>query len=723
MTVINSGEIVGTQAVGVNLPGGSIYTAGNITDAVDGAYTVYLGDVGLVDNSGTISATGGAALGAVFTNGGTLTNGGFGETTQAVISATYDAVIFTTSGTVTNDGAISSSGADGVQFQELSNGTAASVGTVTNGSSMDSAATIISTSTTGVGVASQGGTITNSGTIEGGEYGVETNTNAGQVVNTGTISATDPAGTLTDGSLTIGVSMTAGGNITNGPSNGTVAGSATISAVDIGVDVLNGSSSITNSGTISGTYGIAFTGNGVVAATGTVDDYGAITSTAGANGTAILFGTGAEKLILEQGFAITGQVIGGSATSSDTTTIEVATGTTGTFSGVGSGSGSVINGDGSSTNGFAFSNVQTIDIDSSASWAFSGVNAVSTLRVDGSAQVLAGGSLATTLDPANETGTLSVGAGAVLELLAATGAGNAIDVAAGGILKIDAANSFGTGSGSTYTGDVVGLVRGTGGGSIDLANVAFTSQTASFNATTNLLTVSDGTNTANISFVPGLFSTIGNFVLTTDGSGGTLISVPCFCPGTRIATPDGEIEIEKLAIGDMVTMMDGRAEPIRWIGRRTYAGRFLAANPKVHPIRFRKGSLGKGLPRRDLLVSPEHAMFINGALIPARCLVNCSLIVVDSGLKAVDYIHIEFANHEVVLAEGAASESFVDDDSRAMFHNASEYAELYPNSPAAVGYYADRMEGGFEVEALRAKLAKIADKAANRRRSRKLKAA
>ena len=189
---------------------------------------------------------------------------------------------------------------------------------------------------------------------------------------------------------------------------------------------------------------------------------------------------------------------------------------------------------------------------------------------------------------------------------------------------------------------------------------------------------------------------------------GAVTSTPaCFCSGTLILSDRGERPVETLAIGDTLITATGEHRPIRWIGRRSYAGRFLASNPGVRPIRFRAGSLGNGLPRRDLLVSQKHAMFLDGVLVPAECLVNGTSIVQERCLDRVDYVHIELDSHDVLMAEGAASESFMDDDSRAVFHNAAEYAALHPGVPGPGMFCAPRVANGHWLEVIRQRLAEI----------------
>jgi hypothetical protein len=130
----------------------------------------------------------------------------------------------------------------------------------------------------------------------------------------------------------------------------------------------------------------------------------------------------------------------------------------------------------------------------------------------------------------------------------------------------------------------------------------------------------------------------------------------------------------------------------------------LRSHSGLHPVRFRAGSLGGGRPLRDLLVSPEHAMFLDGVLVPAKFLVNGATIVIEADLPSVEYFHLELPAHDLVIAEGAACESFVDDDSRQLFDNAAEYAQLYPNAPAPGNTCAPKLEAGSLLQAIRRRL-------------------
>ena len=218
----------------------------------------------------------------------------------------------------------------------------------------------------------------------------------------------------------------------------------------------------------------------------------------------------------------------------------------------------------------------------------------------------------------------------------------------------------------------------------------------------NTLVVSNGTVSQDLTLDPS-----GNYASTwtvvSDGSGGSIVA--CYCHGTRIAVPGGETAVEALGIGDAVLTAAGAVKHVRWIGRRRYGAADVAAHRAARPIRIRAGALAAGVPHRDLLVSPEHALSLDGVLVPTRQLVNGVSIVRCDAHAEVAYFHIELAEHEIILAEGAAAETFVDCDSRAMFENAAEFARLYPNEPVRRwAYCAERVEEGEQLEAIRRRL-------------------
>ncbi len=195
---------------------------------------------------------------------------------------------------------------------------------------------------------------------------------------------------------------------------------------------------------------------------------------------------------------------------------------------------------------------------------------------------------------------------------------------------------------------------------------------------------------------------VGNTATVAATSAGVAYTPACYCAGTLIRTEHGDVPVEQLAIGDRVVTLSGTLEAIRWIGVRSYHGRFLAGHDNLLPIRFRAGSLAYNVPSRDLLVSPKHAMFLDGKLIAAELLVNGSSIARETTARRVDYFHIELTHHNVIWAEGAASETFVDDESRGVFHNLQTYRELYPEAEHQTAEYcAPRITEGFELLAIR----------------------
>lgn len=170
------------------------------------------------------------------------------------------------------------------------------------------------------------------------------------------------------------------------------------------------------------------------------------------------------------------------------------------------------------------------------------------------------------------------------------------------------------------------------------------------------------------------------------------INVTCFAEGTRILTARGEVAVERLSAGDRVVTFSGRGaalKPVRWIGRRAVDVAGHREPHRVRPVRIRAGALGEGVPHRDLVVSPEHALLLDGALVHAKTLVN-GATVVQEDRAAVVYFHLDLGCHDVVLAEGAGAESYLNEDGRASFDNAASagVVALRAGDAAAVPAYA-----------------------------------
>ncbi len=152
---------------------------------------------------------------------------------------------------------------------------------------------------------------------------------------------------------------------------------------------------------------------------------------------------------------------------------------------------------------------------------------------------------------------------------------------------------------------------------------------------------------------------------TLTASNGTVV---CFTSGTLIKTRSGEVAVEALSVGDEVLTVDHGYQPIRWIGSRKLDAIDLRLKPNLRPIRIRAGALGKGMPRHDLLVSPQHRMLVSSkiaknmfdeheVLAAAKQLVLIDGIDVAEDVTEIEYWHFLFEDHEIVWANGALSES------------------------------------------------------------------
>jgi hypothetical protein len=149
--------------------------------------------------------------------------------------------------------------------------------------------------------------------------------------------------------------------------------------------------------------------------------------------------------------------------------------------------------------------------------------------------------------------------------------------------------------------------------------------------------------------------------------------LPCFAEGTRIATPRGEVPVERLRAGDLVvTLRGGRhgsapLQPLVWVGKVQVDLTRRRDRASAAPVRVRADALAPGVPRRDLRLSPDHALFLDGLLVPVRLLLNGTTILQESWVRRVTYWHLELPAHGLLIAEGAVSESYLDDGNRHLF--------------------------------------------------------
>jgi collagen type I/II/III/V/XI/XXIV/XXVII alpha len=223
-----------------------------------------------------------------------------------------------------------------------------------------------------------------------------------------------------------------------------------------------------------------------------------------------------------------------------------------------------------------------------------------------------------------------------------------------------------------------------------------------YGATLDILKVM-GADYFNASFTATPNIGLNNTTITVSG----VDIIVCFRAGTRIATPRGDILVERLKVGDRVLTHSSGEKAIVWIGRRGIDCRRHPDPVRILPVRIAAHAFGPGLPRRDLFLSPGHAVFVDGDLIPVKCLLNGTTIR-QVPARQVTYFHIELDDHEVIFAEGLATESYLDTGNRPDFANGGPSLALYPDLSAITwetASCAPIVLAGPRLEAARARLA------------------
>ncbi len=258
----------------------------------------------------------------------------------------------------------------------------------------------------------------------------------------------------------------------------------------------------------------------------------------------------------------------------------------------------------------------------------------------------------------SDTG-LYIGSGGLLDILGGTGSHTSpVTVASGAMIE------FGGIAGTTSAGVVpVSVVR--------------TASTTSFNVSAgNLAHEQIVLSGGGLTYTSSTVSTAGGIRDLL-----TITAATCFATGTQILTGTGEVAIETVQQGDTVVVMrngESVLEPVIWVGRSRIDLARHARPEWAAPIRVKTGALADNTPARDLLLSPEHCLIIGGRCIPVKHLINGGSIAREYPAEPFEYFHLELENHGILIAEGAAAESYLDTGNRASFDNPDSPRMLHP---------------------------------------------
>jgi collagen type I/II/III/V/XI/XXIV/XXVII alpha len=340
----------------------------------------------------------------------------------------------------------------------------------------------------------------------------------------------------------------------------------------------------------------------------------------------------------------------------------------------------------------------------------------------------------------NQTITLAPGAGQTLTVdgVIADQTGSGFGAGAGGIAAGTGGGSIVFGAVDTYTGTtslgggttlelesgasaLASTLTFTGAGTLQLDSLASkVNNITSFAGATETLhfsgiapgSVTITESTPNTATVDGMVvtGTFGSLSKVSDGAGGTLVTAACFREGTRIATMRGEVAIETVRVGDLARTSLGAHRPVVWIGYRAVE---IARHPRpqdVMPVRVRAHAFDAGQPSRDLFLSPDHAVYLDGVLIPVRYLLNGASIA-QVPASRVTWWHVELDAHDTVLAEGLPTESYLDTGNRGAFANGGPVVHAHPDFSRSTALAvwdaracAPLVTDGAAVEAMRARL-------------------
>jgi hypothetical protein len=676
-----------TLSTGTLVVSGGTFTGsqGLLSVAGAGATALSVSGGSFLLSGGTVAVIGGAS----FTNGTeTISGGAFNAGSLVVGSNASSARTLTLSGgitTISGVTTISAGDSKGGSKIAMSGGSLAAMGGISFAGNSNFGILTGNGTVSGGAITGIGGTITASG----GTLDIGNAINNGLTLTIGTAPGSDlkidgaaavsPAIAITSANQTLEIGAV--GALTIGAGQSVISG---VIKLDGGTLTDAGGISFgsgTTSGTLSG-FGVVAanltrlgsgTGDTITASGGTLE----VTGTFGAGLAAAIDATSASDLRFNSTSTVASlsindrnqmlEVHSGALTLTGAQTVSLGTilmsgGTLGDSSGIVLGSG---------TSAGSLTGAGTVSADIKKG----GTSASNIVEASGGVLIL--------------TGTVGVASGlsyqiadstsSVLELDGTVGAGNAFSfLGADGDLQYSQTGGI--------SEDIVGLNVGTSANPTNFIESFGHAVTISGSNvhTGNSATVdlSDGSvlTLTGITNAPGTW-----FVNTQTVSGGStevFLSTVCYVAGTHILTVTGERTVETLMQGDIVLTLSGGeliAQPVKWIGQRRID---LTAHPNpetVAPVRIRRGAFADNMPHSDLLLSPDHAVFVDGKLICARQLVNGTTIRQEKDWMSVEYFHVELDAHAILLAEGRPAESYLNTGNRGFFANSGEPLVLHPD--------------------------------------------
>jgi T5SS/PEP-CTERM-associated repeat protein len=704
-------------------PAGTMMVAANTTFGGNGTVTVGAGGLlqsDLIATPGTAEISVGSGAGS----SGVLNVEGAGAT----VSAGLNHITVGSSGggvlNVFNQGTVSTGTSDDADAAFIVGSSAGAVGSVEIGSG----GAVTASGETWVGRAGAGhlhvdggGTLTTGGNASFTEQGfvlADTTGGAGDATVAGSGAKLLNTGRFIVGNAGLGqLTIANGGSVSTGASAGTGYGA------DIGVGAGAAGSGVTVTGTGSAwtianglTVGDAVAGALSVTAGGTVTAAaGDLGMQAGAGGSTTVSGTGSKLALtgaLNVGDAGTGSfsVLNGATASAFNGYLGTAAGGNGdvVIAGTGStlnfandltigagGNGELTLGQGATLGvvnnfvvgaGDAFNNYGGV-LDPRYAVFNSGRSSIqgttnASVEVENTATLFVLGGTATVTAPLvtngslSGTGVLEIDGGGTLALNAAVDASQTVRFAtggAGGLLELGLVDGNGAPALGAFAAKIAGFSADDG---IVLTNATIGS--ATLDSTDTVLTLFDGMG-AQLGTLTFASAVTPAFVAVQNGGVGDVPAPPCFLAGTRIATARGPVAVEALRVGDRALLAAGGTRPVVWIGKRRVDATRHPDPLAVLPVRVRAGAFSDGLPARDLLLSPDHALFADGVLIPVKYLIDDCAIARAPELTRPHYFHVELDAHDVILAEGLPVESYLDTGDRANFSNGPAPVVLHPD--------------------------------------------